>query len=105
MSILTALTCTKCDEFEPNCRCASPSIPIDSMSVTPTPTSAPALTEADVRRIVAEMLGARTEQRLETLRAALRKIAHYDDDALIGEFIEIAACSLQADEKLARGES
>jgi hypothetical protein len=77
-------------------------------AVTPTvskPESV-ALTEADVRRIVAEMINSHAHSRIEWLRRALRDISNQDDNAFtIGDAIELAASALLADDKLARGES
>lgn len=65
------------------------------------------LTEYDVRRIVAEMVTGRAERRIEKLRYALRSIADglEDDDNAIANAIEMAACTLANDDKLARGEA
>ncbi len=51
MSIITALTCTNCEEFEPHCRCEKQSIPADSMTVTASP-SAPSLTREEGMRLL-----------------------------------------------------
>ena len=81
--------CEQCDEFIDRCVCGAPA----------------ALTEADVRRIVAEMITAQAFSRIEKLRSALKCILIESECTHLSEAIEIAGGALYADDKLARGES
>lgn len=62
-----------------------------------------ALTESDVRRIVAEMKPSGDLKRINELRKALRLI--FTVEMSTSEMRSVALNSLESDEKLARGES
>lgn len=75
-----------------------------SASFPSSPTgSVPSLTEADVRRIVAEMRPAIEQQRITNLRRALNQIESYTSSG--EECADIARLAMDRDDKLARGES